>query len=269
MWQTVGLVGRDNLLKTEIWPRVKHQKPFILLGPAGIGKSALLEWAYEHARGKKALLNATNTVRENMQAICRGWDLEIIDEEGKTKPISRAPLALLEKAVFKADPGVIFLDEFDKATPAFIRRLKPLAERHTLIAAGKSNFKKEELKRLTWGMAEIKVPPLPPKDRLELANRLVKHFGAGIAPSEVASASRGFPARILAMCRGEVETKSIKVEGEEIDLSPVFLLGLAGLVAVRYIAVGLESTDLYILGGLGMGLGVFARFFLYRGMSRR
>lgn len=269
MWQKIGLVGRDNLLKTEIWPRVKNPKPFLLLGPAGIGKTALLEWAYEHCKGPKAYMSAVNTVRENLQAICRGWDLEIIDEEGKHKPISRASLALLEKAVFKADPGVLFLDEFDKATPAFIRRLKPLAERHTLIAAGKPNFKKEELKRLTWGMAEIKVPPLQPKDRLELAHRLVKHFGSPIAPSEVATASRGFPARILALCRGEVETHSVKVEGEELDLSPIFLLGLAGLVAVRYIAVGLESTDLYILGGLGMGLGVFARFFLYRGMSRR
>ena len=269
MWQKIGLVGRDNLLKKEIWPRIKNPKPFLLLGPAGIGKTAILEWAYQNCNTKKAYLSALNTVRENLQAICRGWDLEVIDEEGKEKPISRASIAILEKAVFKADQGVLFIDEFDKATPALIRRLKPLSERHILIAAGRPNFKKEELKRLTWGMAEVNVKPLGPKARLELAHRMVRHFGTPVTPSEVAQASRGFPARILAMCRGEVETRSVKVEGEELDLSPVFLLGLAGLVAVRYIAVGLESTDLYILGGLGMGLGVFARFFLYKGMSRR
>jgi len=269
MWQKLGLVGRDKLLKKEIWPRVKNPKPFLLIGPSGIGKTAILEWAYEACKAKKAKLSALNTVRENLQEICRGWGLTVTDEEGAEKAISKANLAHLEKAVFKAPPGVLFVDEFDKATPAFIRRLKPLAERHVLIAAGKPNFKKEELKRLTWGMAEIKVPALSPKDRLELSKRMVAHFGTTVAPSEIANASRGFPARILALCRGEVETKSVKVEGEEIDLSPVFLLALAGLVAVRYIAVGLESTDLYILGGLGMGLGVFARFFLYRGMSRR
>ena len=262
------MFGRDNLLKKEIWPRLKEKKPFFIVGPAGIGKTALLEWCFEQASGPKAMLCATRTVRENMQALCKGYCLEATNEEGKKVPISRANVASLERSVFRAEPGIIFLDEFDKCTPAFIRRLKALAERHVLVAAGKQP-KKEELKRLSWGMAEVRVPPLPHKARQEMALKVTAHFGSKVPPSEIVRASRGYPARLVALSRGEIAQGPQRVEGEELDLSPVLLVGLAGLVAVRYIAVGLESTDLYILGGLGMGLGVFARFFLYRGMARR
>ncbi len=44
MWQEVGLVGRDKVLKDEIYPRAEGKRaPFILTGPRGIGKSALLQ----------------------------------------------------------------------------------------------------------------------------------------------------------------------------------------------------------------------------------
>lgn len=269
MWQKIGMIGRDGILRRKIYPRVRSRRPFVLVGPAGIGKTALLEWAYKHARGKKAFLSCSMTVKENMQEICRGWELEVLDEDGKKKGVTKASLALLERAAFKAPSGLIFLDELERATPALLRRLKALNERHTIIAAGKPPFRKEDVKRLTWGMAEIRVPPLDSRARLELSDRVTRHFGSAVSASEIASASRGYPGRIVAMSRGEVETRSARVSGEEIDLSPLFLLGICSLVAVRYIAVGLGSTDLYIIGGLGMGLGAFARFFLFRGFSKR
>ena len=269
MWKKIGMTGRDGILKRKIYPRVRTEKPFILVGPAGIGKTALLEWAFRHAKGRKAFLNCSMTVKENMREICRGWELEVLDEDGKKKGVTKASLALLERAAFKSAPGLIFLDELERATPALLRRLKALYERHTIIAAGKPPFRKEDIKRLTWGMAEIKVPPLGAGARITLADQVTRHFGSTVSASEIASASRGYPGRIVAMSRGEVETRSARVSGEEVDLSPVFLLAICSLVAVRYIAVGLGSTDLYIIGGLGMGLGAFARFFLFKGFSKR
>jgi len=269
MWKKIGLIGRDRLLKREIYPRVRNKRPFVLAGPAGVGKTALLEWCHDHASGRKALLSCTWTVKENLQQICRGFELPVEDEEGKERSVSRASVAMLERAVFRAGAGILFVDDLDRATPALLRRLKPLSEHHVMVAAGKPPFRKEEVKRLTWGMAEIRVHPLSGKYRRELASLCTRHFGSGLSPEEVASASRGIPGRIVAMSRGEVETRSARVEGEEIDISPVFLLGICSLVAIRYIAVGLGSTDLYILGGLGMGLGAFARFFLFKGFSRK
>ena len=71
------------------------------------------------------------------------------------------------------------------------------------------------------------------------------------------------------MALGEVEHTSPRVRGEEVDLSPILILLLVGVVGLRYIGIGLSDTSLYILGGLGMGAVIFFRFFLWRGMSSR
>ena len=133
MWDKIGLIGRDRLLKREIYPRIKRKQPFILTGPSGIGKTAVLDWAFKNAKGKKAFCSCAWTVRENMQEICKGWNISLFDEDGKPKSISRAQLSILEKAVFQAEPGLIFIDELERATPALLRRLKTLVERHTFL----------------------------------------------------------------------------------------------------------------------------------------
>ena len=74
--------------------------------------------------------------------------------------------------------------------------------------------------------------------------------------------------RLATLVTGEIACGSSCVDGEELDLSPMLLLYLGVLVAVRYIAVGLESAGFYVLRGIGMGLGVYARFFLYPGIHR-
>ncbi len=69
--------------------------------------------------------------------------------------------------------------------------------------------------------------------------------------------------------RGEVTPETAKTKGEEIDISPILLLVLVGVMMTRYLAIGLESTSLYLLGGFGMGLGLVFRFFLFKGMTSR
>ncbi len=71
------------------------------------------------------------------------------------------------------------------------------------------------------------------------------------------------------MARGEIENTSPRVRGEEVDISPVLILLIVGVVTLRYIGIGLSDVSLYVLGGVGMGLAIFARFFLWRGMSNR
>ena len=50
MWKEsgIGLIGRDTVLQNRILPRVNAKKSFILSGEPGIGKSAILLWAFEH-----------------------------------------------------------------------------------------------------------------------------------------------------------------------------------------------------------------------------
>ena len=83
MWREVGLVGRDKVLKDEIYPRAEgKQAPFLLTGPRGIGKSALLQWAFENGKAPKAYISASWTVKESLIAIYRDWGLVIV-RDGK------------------------------------------------------------------------------------------------------------------------------------------------------------------------------------------
>ncbi len=101
-----------------------------------------------------------------------------------------------------------------------------------------------------------------------LARAVCIHIGSTKSPSEIAKASGGMPARIVAMSLGEIETVSERVRGEEIDLAPLLLLAMAGTVALRYIGSGLGEIDLYMLGGIGTAGFLFFRYFLMRGMSK-
>lgn len=268
MWQQTGLIGRDRLLEREIYPRAKAKKPpFLLVGQRGVGKTAVLEWAFGQADGNKALLSASTPMRESMLQIVKAWGLKVLDEDKEINP-DRAKIAHLETAIMREEQGTLFVDDISSAPPAFLRRFKVWRERFTVHATGVPPFKKEELKRCLWGLKEIKVHPLSQIDRKRLAKRVCAAVGADKPPSDIAMASRGLPGRITAMTQGEIEETAPRVAGEELDLSPVLLLGVSGLVICRYAGIGLNETALYLIGGMGMGMALFLRFILMRGMKK-
>jgi len=54
-----------------------------------------------------------------------------------------------------------------------------------------------------------------------------------------------------------------------LDITPVLLLLGAVIVAARFVALGLNDPDLYIIAGSLGALFFVARYFLYRGLRRR
>lgn len=268
--QHYELTGRDKLLENEIHPRTMENRQFFLTGRRGIGKSALLEWSYNYNQSeKKALVSANWTVREMAIGIVKAWELELKEEdEGKTINPDRAQLTVLEKAISKEDSGTIYIDDINKATPTKIRRIRIWKERFTVYFAGTPPYR-EEIRPLLWGLKEIEVTPIPQEYRSELVAKMCAENGVSISIEDVVQASRGIPGRMQAMVLGnEIEDTSERVEGEELDISPLLLLVIVAIVAVRYIGMGLNQTDLYILGGLGMGVAMLLRFFLFKGMKK-
>jgi len=266
MWEEIGLIGRDRLLEREVYPRVRKKVPFLLVGQRGVGKSSVLEWAHENTEEPKALVSALWTPKEIMVEICRAWGLTITNG-GKAMSPERASVAVLERAINSAEEGIIFVDDIHAASPAFLRRLKVWRERFTVSMAGTPPFRRDELKRILWGLHEIEIEPLKEPDRQRLAELVCQQAGSDQVPSEIAVASRGYPGRIVDMARGVIEQTAPRVRGEEIDLSPILLFGLAAVVAVRYVGIGLGEVDLYILGGIAMGLFAAARFFFWKGIK--
>lgn len=252
------LIGRDRLLKREIYPRLKKNVPFILTGQRGIGKSSLLRWAYEAHPGPKLAL----TCREAYGSLVK----RIAQEQGlKT---DKMKLTAIETEVLKGAPVALFLDDIERMTPKASGFFTQLNETWPIWMTGVEPFR-EELKRLTWGKQKVHVEPLAKEDRSKLADLCAQLTGSRVSRAAIATGSRGIPARAWSIARGEpVRDDAERVAGEEINIAPVLLLVIVGIMLTRYIGMGLGERDLYILGGLGMAFGVFVRYFIFKGTSQ-
>jgi len=269
MWRQTGLLGRDYLLSKQIMPRLKEGRGFVLTGRHGSGKTAILEWIRENHTSHLALVSATSTVKEFLVEICTAWNLEVKDDEGKVRGRTRWQVAWMERTVLAQTEGWLLIDDIHRAPPALLRRLKLLRDRVTIVAAGVPPFKREELRRLLWGLPELQVTPLQTKDMTRIARAAVPLLQSRTPVDEAVHAARGMPGQLMHALRGEVTPEAAKVRGEEIDLSPILLIGLAGIMMLRYIARGIESQSLYMLSGIGMGVGLIVRFYLFKGMDNR
>ena len=213
------------------------------------------------------MISATSTVKEIMQKICIDWKLEVKNDEGKIVGKTRWQVLWMERAILQVNDGWLLVDDVHRVTPALLRRLKLLRDRVQIIAAGVPPFQREELRRLLWGLPEIKVGPLPQEDMTRIAQAAAPLLSSRTPVVEAVHAARGLPGQLIHALRGEVTPNAAKVSGEEIDISPIFLIVIAVLMLTRDMAVGMESTSLYMLGGFGIAIGLIIRFYMFRGME--
>ena len=253
------LIGRDSTLSRDILPRIKRKKPFIVTGQRGIGKSSVLRWAQEQYEGEKVHVSCRTAYGHMLKEIAKAQGLE---------GTSRMKLAELEKQIMKGPKVALFLDDLDRATPKLIGFLVAVDERWPVYMAGVEPFR-EELKRLLWGKQKIRLKPIVRESRTKLAELCVEQTGTTVPVSTLANQSRGIPGRTWAIARGEyVREDSERVEGEEINIAPVLLIFVAGIMALRYIGMGIGERDIYMLGGIGMGAAVFLRYFIFSLMRK-
>jgi hypothetical protein len=254
------IIGRDKLLKKEIYPRVKNQKPFILVGQRGIGKSVLLTWAYEHYLGEKLHVSCRQmSYNATLREIAKTQGIE---DWKKKKALE------LEIDIVRGLKIALFLDDLERATPKTLGFLTALNETWQIYISGVEPFR-EEAKRLLWGKNRIKVESVAEKDRRRLADVCIAETGSLVSAMQIVSESRGIPARAWAIARGEsIREDAERVEGEEINIAPVLLIFVVGIVVLRYVGLGTNQIDLYVLGGIGMGAALFLRFFIFKASKK-
>lgn len=257
--KSIRLIGRDNLLKREIYPRLKVKKPFYLVGQRGVGKSAILEWAFNAYEGNKIYVAAGESYGQIVKEIAR---VQKLDMSG------RKVVAELEKELLKGEPVALFLDEIERLTPKIIRMLKALNEFWPLYMSGIAPFR-DELKVILWGKPEIKIHPIEKLYRRQLAELCIKDTGSLTDMNTMIQMSRGIPARCWAIARGEVlKNDHERVDGEEINIAPMLFLVLVVIIIMRYIGKETNDHALYLIGSILMGLAVLFRMMIYNVMRK-
>jgi len=227
-----------------------------------------MEWCYKYIEGKKAIISATSTSKEMMTGICVGWGLDVMNPDGEIMPRSKWQLSWMLEAINGETGNWLLIDDIHKISPSNLQKLKPIRDRCKLICTLIQPIKKEELKRLLWGLYYIDLKPINSKDMRRMGDKAAIKISSSTPITEAVHASRGIPAQLFHALRGEVTPEAAKTREEEIDISPVLILVLACIMGLRYLARGLESSSLYLLSGLGMAGAVIFRFYLFKGMKK-
>lgn len=269
MWRKVGLIGRDDFLKKEIYRRIQGKAPvFVLIGGQGVGKTAIMEWAFEHADEPKALISATQPLNEIFKKIVTDWGLKITDESGKSVNLNRAKNDLLEQAILSQKAGLIFCDDFHRATPTKLYRIKVWNDRFKLFFAGSLPFRHEIMKHCLLGHTRLKLKALSNEHRQALAQAVCVELSSRHSPQNIALHCGGNPAKIISLARGDLNTRESGEIEPEIDTSFMYLVMLVALISLRIIGRGVGDTALYIIGALVMVSGLIFRVYIYRGMKK-
>ena len=244
------LVGRDRLIKSHIFPRVRKKLGFVLAGQRGIGKTEVLKWAYFHYEGEKKLYVSCNeTYGEIIKKVAEIQGLEF----------NKKTIAELEKDVMQGEEVVIFIDDIEKMKPKQAVFFTAWNGWNKVYLSGVEPFR-EEAKKILWGKQKIKIHPIDAGHRMDLAKHIIKKIGSLVPKEVIANESKGIPGRAWAIAKGEhIREDDERVKGEEVNIAEVMLILVAIVMIVRYIGMGTGQKDLYIIGGIGMAVAFILR----------
>ncbi|WP_200258370.1 AAA family ATPase [Halorhodospira neutriphila] len=203
---------------------------------------------------------------------------------------ARECVALVADSLARAEPPALVFFESLELPPAQADQLAAVLEAAQVAAAMDRTNRRERIRRLLWRFPErerLELRPLPGEAARAIAERWLAHYPVRFEPPRVRAAflravvqdSGGVPAAIEGMLeqaasepavtRAKVRAFAHEAGVRYLDMTPVVVLGVAAIMAARYIARGVGSRELYVLAGVGMGLAVVVRFFVMPLMSRR
>ena len=174
---------------------------------------------------------------------------------------------------------MLILDALEAATPAMAPILEACLEAATVLGATRDC--RPGLQKLWWAFERLDLPPLGREEAKALLWTVVDRAripDPALFEATVLEQAAGNPHAIVEMGRqipadGPVDAQTIRALQHgaglrTLDLTPLLLLIAAGLVAARFVALGLDNRDLYILAGTLGALFFVVRVLLTRKAGR-
>lgn len=285
------LLGRVAEL-AQLREAITHRRHTLVVGPIGIGKSALLAAAVEGRADalrlprlqplKPALLSLAQQLHGQGCLELPEMDSAYLDwEELKPQLVSLSTDELLTQLTPLLSEKLLLIDDCDGITASTARQVEPWCAQVLLLGAITKLEMNPDLQRWFWHFQFLQMAPLSQEqarallwtsiDRAAVPDPFVfeQHVlaeagGNPLAIRELARQAQHAPLRHPADIRQLHHEAGLRY----VDLTPLLLLLGACAVVARFLALGLNDIEAYILAG---SLGAFflvGRYFIYRAMRR-
>ena len=285
------LIGRAREL-AQLRTHIRQRQHTLVVGPVGIGKSALLRAAVKGRKRvllaprlqplKPALLSVAQQLHAKGRLDLPELDSQYLDwSELKPKLTGLSAEDLLERVTPLLAEQIVLVDHVEGITPALARLLEPLFDVTLMVGAITTVELEPELARFFW---HFRLLPLEPLGRKASRALLWRQVDRGLIPDprvfeqHVLDAACGNPLAIRELARqahrvplrNPAHIRQLHHEAgiHYVDLTPILLIVGAGAVVMRFLALGLNDIEAYILAGSFGACFLAGRYFIYRAMRR-
>jgi hypothetical protein len=282
------LIGRDAELQA-LEASVARGRHTLLVGPVGIGKSHLLR-AWQQRRPGALAVDSVKSLRVTLLALCQTLHARqaLAGPGGAAGPASgpdgarllgRLTIRELSDVLVASLHGrglVVILDQLEGATPATLPTLERLLAEALVVGA--TSRLTPSCQKLWWAFETIELPPLGRDEVRRLLWALAPRdqiTDPAMLEAKILEQASGNPLAVVELVkqvagRAQVSRQAIRdlhhgAGVRYFDLTPVVLLVGAGIVATRFVALGLDDRDLYVIAGSLGALFLVARYLLFRG----
>ncbi len=214
-------------------------------------------------------------LQEIVQGLVKAGQIKAEEAAG----LLRLPVPALSRSLSGLVCGVVLvLDRLDQVTPSMAPALESITAECVTVGLVTEIPSSSKLTRFWWRFQKkITLQPLSPEDSKRLFwSRLPDQNGLNRKAWDRAISARsgGNPMAVLALAEQAQTAPSPSdlqhpAGRREVDLTPGLLLIGAGVIAARFVALGLNDVDTYILAGVGGAFFVVARYFIYRLLRQR
>ena len=287
------LIGRQQDLE-KINANLLKRQHTALTGGIGTGKSHLLRYAtkeikkviyVEHVQPlKSALISIAKELHRDGRLKVEGVVCEYLEWEDLKRKVTRLPIMELLACIVEGIQNqnyILVLDHLEGLTPSMAFTISLLMDKALVLGATNDLKDSGHLARIWWRFDVVELKNLSKEESLKLlwlyANEK-KVEDKVMFENKILSHSAGNPLAIVEMAKKTQTTDFDSLQKirdlhhdaglKYVDLTPALLIIGAVIIAARFVALGLNDVDTYILAGSAGAFFIFLRYFIYRSMRR-
>lgn len=251
--------------KMRILSALQADSSLLVVSAPGLGKSALARFVADELRraGHTVAVITPTTPKQTLLALAEQLGAAVTRDDGR--PLTGAQLQREIVDTLRADKACVIIDDAQRlplSQRIWFDELLTMGQRLLLLATFPPR------RDIFLKLPRIELQPLAPQPIRELMQRAADDLNLNLTPAQLASLAQRCGGNPM-LARRVVKEEYLGLDdtapdhAQWIDGTPLLIAGLMIFAVLRYIGRGLNSTDLYLFGGvLAVAVGI-VRLLMY------